>query len=193
MGQASRNCKHRADERSGCVRAVVDRAHADVGSLKRRDENTMPADVYREQITRYAQLLNLDTERSPDHPELVQLSVTRLPPPILVYFTERENPLLSKGMQVMVAQFVIHLALTQTMVRGFIEKSRDIATCWGVAVEVRDAPESMTNLEPLAEYHADLRVTLPARSVDLETFAWLVNQMVCAYVDLMGTPVKPRA
>ena len=51
----------------------------------------------------------------------------------------------------------------------------------------------MTNFEPLAEYHADLRVTLPARAVDLETFAWLINQMVCAYVDLMGAPVQPRA
>ena len=149
----------------------------------------MPTDVYCDQISRYAQLLNLRTDTPDDHPEMVQLNIARMPAPILVHFTERENPLLAKGMQVIVAQFVIHLALTQTMVRGFLEKSRDIATCWGVAVEVRDAPESMTNMEPLAQYHADLRVTLPARSVDLETFAWLVNQMVCAYVDLMGAPV----
>ncbi len=150
----------------------------------------MSADVYRDDISRYAQLLSISADTPHDHPEMVQLTISRMPAPILVYFAERENPLLAKGLLVTVAQFVIHMALTQPMVREFLEKSRDIATCWGVAVEVRDAPESMTNLEPLAEYHADLRVTLPARSVDLETFAWLVNQMVCAYVDLMGVPVQ---
>ncbi len=150
----------------------------------------MNTDAYSDQIVRYARLLNIPTEASDPKQPGLKLSIKRLPVPIVVAFCDGKNPVLGKGMHVVVAQFAIHMALTSSMARPFIEKSRDIATCWGVAVEVRDAPRTMTNLEPLAEYHANLRVTLPAQAVDLETFAWIVNQMVCAYVDLMGAPVS---
>ena len=146
----------------------------------------MSTDAYRDQIARYARLLNIRAVVCDESSDVLELTVTRLPARILVQFGTRVNPLLGKGMEVGVAEFVIHVALTQEMVRPFVERSRDITTCWGVAVQVRDAPTAMTNLDPRAGYHAELRITLPARAVDLEAFAWIINQLVCAYIDLMG-------
>ena len=146
----------------------------------------MTSDAYREQLTRYAQLMRI--EIAPDAHELqaLLLRIQKLAVPIRVNFPERQNPLLGDAMQLIVARFMIDVALTATMIRPFLEKSRDIATCWGVAVEVRDAPTGMTNLEPRAEYHASLQMCLPAHALDLESFAWIINQIVCAYIDLMG-------
>ncbi len=150
----------------------------------------MTSDAYRDQLTRYAELMRIDIAPDGRESPALLLRIQKLTVPIRVNFPQRQNPLLGNTMQLIVAQFMIDVALTAAMIRPFLEKSRDIATCWGVAVEVRDAPTGMTNLEPRAEYHASLQMSLPAHTVDLESFAWIINQIVCAYIDLMG--VQPQ-
>ena len=146
----------------------------------------MTSDAYREQLTRYAHLMRIEITPDGHALQALLLRIQKLAVPVRVNFPERQNPLLGDAMQLIVARFMIDVALTAAMIRPFLEKSRDIATCWGVAVEVRDAPTGMTNLEPRAEYHASLQMCLPAHALDLESFAWIINQIVCAYIDLMG-------